>query len=588
MIVLHAASNAVAQAPPASPAAAEPESTEYQDRVDVGADGRLDIRFRELDLAVALELLSEQTQRNIIITNGVKGTVSTILRRVTFDEALRMILVSNGLTYEDRDGVIIVRNEPPPAPQTDRAGDVMRVFRLKYVTAADAELFIKPLLPEGCIATRTAPPQVGVKPDKENAGGVSPAGEELLIVLGPPAVVERVAAALAEFDVPPRQVLIEATILRATLNEQNALGIDFNTLAGIDLRSLDASSPGITRVTVGNLPDREFDNVSSTVRTDFNQLLPNGGLTFGIIANQVAAFIRALEQTTDVVVMANPKVLALNKQRGEIIVGRRDGYLTTTVTETAAVQTVEFLETGTKLLFRPFIMGEDRIRVEIHPEDSNGGLTPANLPFQETTEATSNVVIRNGHTIVIGGLFRERTQAGSSRVPYLGSIPIFKHLFGVEQDQTTREEVIILLTVHILRESASEAAAFDELRQDVERVRVGMRRGLLGNGRERLADAHYHWAVEHLRRGDANSALFDARVAADLSPTMLDAQKLIERLTGERASTSEMLRMRAFVDELLRADAGLSPRPTLGRPDVERLLRDLPAAESDAAETDEP
>jgi hypothetical protein len=274
--------------------------------------------------------------------------------------------------------------------------------------------------------------------------------------------------------------------------------------------------------------------------------------------------------------MANPKILTLNKQRGEIIVGRRDGYLTTTVTETAAIQTVEFLETGTKLIFRPYISGDDYVRLEIHPEDSNGGLTAANLPFQETTEATTNVLIRDGHTILIGGLFRERTQSVSSRVPWISNIPILGLLFGIDQDQTTREEVIILLTVTVLKDNDVEREMFDGLSEDIERIRVGMRRGLLGTGREKLAEAHYHWALQHLREGRYDDALFDVRMAIHINPRLLDAVKLRERLLEERTWHNEGARMRTFVKELIRADAGLPPRPVFGRPDVEAILETVP------------
>src|SRR5204862_2562393 len=98
-----------------------------------------------------------------------------------------------------------------------------------------------------------------------------------------------------------------------------------------------------------------------------------GGLKVGFVTNSVSMFLSALETVTDTTVLANPKVLALNKQQGEVIVGRKDGYLTTTVTESATVQTVDFLDTGTRLIFRPCIGADGYIRMEIHSEDSRGG-----------------------------------------------------------------------------------------------------------------------------------------------------------------------------------------------------------------------
>src|SRR5207248_5832281 len=140
------------------------------------------------------------------------------------------------------------------------------------------------------------------------------------------------------------------------------------------------------------------------------------------LTNNVSVFVQALESVTNTTVLANPKVLALDKQKGEVIVGRKDGYLTSTVTETAKVETIEFLDTGTRLIFRPYIGDDGYVRMEIHPEDSSGGLTGANLPFKITTEMTSNIMVKDGHTIVIGGLFREASDSAKSQTPFLGNL----------------------------------------------------------------------------------------------------------------------------------------------------------------------
>jgi type IV pilus assembly protein PilQ len=213
---------------------------------------------------------------------------------------------------------------------------------------------------------------------------------------------------------------------------------------------------------------------------------------------------------------------------------QHDGYLTTTVTETAAVQTVEYLETGTQLRFRPVINDDGTVQLLVHPKDSNGGLTSANLPFEETTEAQADILLRDGDTILIGGLFRERTVGSRSQVPVLGNIPVAGLLFQSRNDQTVREEVIILLTVHVLKETAQERQQFRELLDNVERVRVGTRVGLLGTGRERLAQAFYHEALRQLDEGDPERALLNVRITLNNQPKHMAAIRLQERLRGER------------------------------------------------------
>lgn len=570
------------------------DSTPADDRIDVRANGRLDLRFRDVGIFDALELLSDQTDRNIVVENGVAGSVSLLLRQVTFDEALLAIVRSSNLTYETRDGIIYVSaakssaeggDGPRSAGRGEGAPREVRVFRLNYVTAMAAEDFIKPLLGEDGTITRTGELKEGIESDKESAGGFSAAGREILVVIAPQSRMKLIETALAEFDTRPPQVLVEATIMRATLNDQNALGIDFNTLLGVDLQMLTAVSPGVTDLSVGNVPFDRLDNFNSTLRTDFNDRVPSGGITFGIVKDQIATFVRALEQITDVSILANPKLLVLNKQRGEVIVGRRDGYQTTTVTETAAIQTVEYLETGTKLVFRPLVTGNGEVRMEIHPEDSNGGLTAANLPFQETTEATTNVMLRDGHTILIGGLFRERTNIAKSQVPVVGNVPVIGPLFGVQQDQTVREEVIILLTVHVLNDSESEDAKFAGVTDDIERVRVGARMGLMGTGREVIAEARYRQALDELRAGATEKALESVRTSLRINPRNLDAMRLQEQLENDRTWRATGTQMRAFLQEMLREQKGLPGRPVLGLPQVEAIDggRNIePAAEASA------
>src|SRR5207237_9704397 len=125
-----------------------------------------------------------------------------------------------------------------------------------------------------------------------------------------------------------------------------------------------------------------------------------GGLKVGFVSSEVSVFVAALETVANTSVLANPKILALNKQRGEVLVGREDGYLTTTVTDTTTVQTVEFLKTGTRLTFRPYIGDDGYIRLEVHPEDSDGHVVNG-LPTQPTAQVPRNVIVEDCHPIVM-------------------------------------------------------------------------------------------------------------------------------------------------------------------------------------------
>ncbi len=110
------------------------------------------------------------------------------------------------------------------------------------------------------------------------------------------------------------------------------------------------------------------------------------GFKIGVLGNNMSVFLTALEGVSNTTVLANPKILALNKQRGEVEIGSSDGYHTTTVTETSTVQSVQLFDTGTHLIFRPYIGTDGYIRMEIHPEDSTGGVI-GDLLYKTTTGA---------------------------------------------------------------------------------------------------------------------------------------------------------------------------------------------------------
>ncbi len=553
--------------------------------VSVGVDQRVTMHVADLPLSDAVRMLSEPTKKNIILAKGVTGTVSATLYDVTFDAALDAMLLSNGLGYRTEGSFIFVYPLEQLAKFIEAERQLeTRVFKLSYVRASNVRDLIDPMKsPNGKIST-TPDANVGLGGDKGPADthGDSLSGADMIIVTDYADRLDAMAEVIKLIDVRPEQVLIEATVLRATLNEDNALGVDFTTVGGIDFTELSSTSPAAQDITTGATPAAKLQETTLTARTDFNGNVPSGGFTFGIIKDQIGAFVRALETVTDTDIIANPKVLALNKQWGQVIVGRRDGYLTTTITETTAVQTVEFLETGTILAFRPYIGNDGYVRMEIRPKDSTGGLTAANLPFEQTTEVTTNIMVRDGHTILIGGLFREVGTSIRSQVPGLGNLPGLGALFRSTADTTVREEVIILLTVRIVKPEIDSKAS-EELSEDIERFRVGMRKGAQWFGRERLAQAHFTWALEHLSRGDTDKALWDAEMAYTTFPKHVEAIKLAEKLKNQRIWECEASSIRYFVRDRILAERG-EETPPFGRPGPPYRLPEFDDMETDEAD----
>ncbi len=403
-------------------------------------DGQLEFHARDMDVRDAFRQLRQLSRRNIVVAQTVDATFSGDLYGMTADQAIEMICAGAALRMEDRGSYVFVES----------AEYETRIWQLEYARAADLALMIQPLLnAEGRVAASSASQQ-GLTPSPEAAGGDDYANVEILIVRDLPENLERIERLVHSLDVEPRQVLLEAVILSAELMDDLQMGISFDKLSGITYQGITAGSDGGFDLFNDPITSAELQDGIARGMTDFAGDVAAGGLSIGWIDGDAAMFVRALQQVTDTRILANTKIVALNKQRGELLLGRRDGYLTTTVTQTSTVQTIEFLETGTQLLFRPFIGADGMIRLELHPEDSDGGINDRGLPFEETAELTTNILVRDGQTVVIGGLFRERTETTERKIPFLGDLPLAGVLFRSTVDVSLREELVILLTPHIL------------------------------------------------------------------------------------------------------------------------------------------
>jgi type IV pilus assembly protein PilQ len=239
-----------------------------------------------------------------------------------------------------------------------------------------------------------------------------------------------------------------------------------------------------------------------------------------------------LEQVTDTTILANPKILAVNKQLGIVYIGTKIGYTSqTTQTQTSTTQQVEFLETGTRLAFRPYIGDDGYIRMDIQPKDSSGTLKANNIPDEQSTELATNIMVKDGQTIVIGGLFRDVVVTSRNQIPLLGDLPLIGAFFRSTSDRMVRQEVIVLLTPHIIdepRETQSDARI-----DDIRRKRFGAKNELQWAGKARLAEDRYIMAAKFYVDGDTEAAMNALNYVLELRPSYLEAIRLKERIIGE-------------------------------------------------------
>jgi type II secretory pathway component GspD/PulD (secretin) len=327
--------------------------------------------------------------------------------------------------------------------------------------------------------------------------------------------------------------------LSATLTEETKFGIDWNFMAGISLTGTSSLDQIGTTESIGTTSTSPISQIAggtpgAPIETAGFATPGMNGLRVGATSGDMAVFITALESITDVTIMANPKILAVNKQEGSVHIGKTLGYRGSTAISTGGVATqgeVQFLDTGTVLVFRPYIGNDGYIRMDIYPQDSTAQLNIDRVPDKTTAEVRTNVLVKDGETIVIGGLFRDVVTTGRSQVPLLGDLPLVGGLFRGTNDRTERQEVIVLLTPHIIAEPSETQG--EARMADISRKRSGAKEGLQWIDRARLAEDRYAKAVSLYGQNDSISAMKELNSALNLRPTYLEAIRLKERIISE-------------------------------------------------------
>jgi len=490
----------LAAVPPVAPPAGGPIAPPDPPTATAGADGTIMLNVPQgSDIREALQLLGEQADLNVLMTPNVTGNASIALKNVTIEEALQAILKANGLVAK-REGNFLYIGTLAEFDTLEQALDEIgtRVYRPNYITAAELTALITPLLTETVgVVSVSSPAESGIGTDTSTVGGDQFAGADAVVVRDYEAVLAEIDQVVDEVDVRPLQVAIEAMILSVKLNDEDKFGVDFALLRE-NLR-IGIGFPAPT------LPGVKFES---------------GGLKLAFFDGNIGAFLEALETIGDTNVIATPRLMVLNKHRAEIQIGEKKGYVSTTVTETASTQSVEFLDIGAQLRLRPFISSDGYIRMEVHPELSDGSVEIEGgftLPNKEVTEVTTNIMVRDGRTVIIGGLVREQLVNTTSQVPLFGNLPLLGFIFRNTKETTERREVLVLITPRIVyepevgREGDAAAAEFHR-RQSVYRDKMSPL-GKRAIGRRYFRLAQIAWA-----QGNRSRALRLAEMAVHFDP----------------------------------------------------------------------
>jgi len=436
---------------------------------------RINLDVKSMSILDVLRLLAEQGQVNIVASRNIQGRVTAKLKDVTVKQALDAILDANNFLYEEGKDIIKVFTQQDALQKEQTEILVSRVFFLSNLKSTD----LRPVLTSiksarGRVEINAISNQViitdTVKKLKEaeeailildrrmvtqvynlNYGDAKEIQTKLieilpkeegeiiidertnsLIVRAIPEIIYKMDQLIRNWDQRPMQVLIEAKILELSLDKSNGYGINWEYLRS------DADGDGLSVSTV--LP--------AAVST-------GGILRVGTLSeDQYQVTLQALESSTNTNILSNPRIVVIDNQEANILVGSSEPYLITYIDSESKTQTEEtkFIDVGIKLNVTPRISKNGYVTLKIHPEVSSARRVAEvnNSLAVDTTQADTTVVVKDGKTIVLGGLIKDSESDVVSKVPLLGDIPLLGLFFRSKAKVTTKREIVVFITPHIL------------------------------------------------------------------------------------------------------------------------------------------
>jgi type II secretory pathway component GspD/PulD (secretin) len=458
-----------------------------------GLSRRISLDLRNMDIMDTVKFLSKQGNLNIVATKNVNGKVTLFLNDVTISDVLDMILLTNSLACEKKAGIITLMTENEyealyGEKYTNKKET--KTISLKYADPKRVGTILgnlkssigKVIIDDatGMIILIDTPEKIkemeeaARKADISTVNRVLPTVRETfeleyakvgevkgeiskvltkdvgsvevdertnkLVVTDLPHNMERVRSLVADFDSNTREVLIEAKIVEITLSDDYAMGVDWQKVYGLAEDSLTFT---------GSFPFSAPTSTSSTMK-----------LSVGTLANDKYTFaLTLIKAYGKLKVVSSPHIVVCNNEEAKFMVGTREAYVTTTITTgdvtTTTSESVQFIDVGVTLYVTPIINKGGFVKMHIKPEVSSIAdwleTTEGNkIPIVDTSNVETDVLVKDGNTIILAGLIKTSADKSVSKMPVLGSIPVLGKLFSNVSDINSKKELAIFLTPHVI------------------------------------------------------------------------------------------------------------------------------------------
>ena len=439
-------------------ALSEEEKRERLNEFDYVGD-RISLNFQSIEVRAVLQLIADFTELNLVASDSVTGSITLRLQNVPWDQALDLVLKTRGLDSRQIGSVLMVapaqeiaereRQEVEANKQLAELAPLQSEFiRIRYAKAIDV------------VGLFEAGSEEGGSLISERGSVVVDERTNSIVVTDTAAKLAEIRDLIEKVDIPIRQVMIEARIVIASSNIDEQLGIRWGggylNVSGDKFTSIAGDTASATNLNSQLIGGGQVDMPSAPF-VDLGVAEATSGFAVGFTSTDLflTAELSALEASGEGEVVSQPKVITGDKQKASIKSGTEIPYQ-----EGAAsgATTTAFKEAVLKLDVTPNITPDDRILLDlVVNQDSVGDLVPSGngglIPTIDTTELTTQVLVGNGETVVLGGVFKNEELVKVEKVPLLGDIPYLGNLFKSTANSQQKTETLIFITPRILSEA---------------------------------------------------------------------------------------------------------------------------------------
>lgn len=437
---------------------------------------KISMDFQNVEVRRILQLLASYTGVNIVTSDNVTGNISLKVQDVPWDQALNIILKSKSLASRTDGSVIWVapidelaryeNSEAKAYAQSIALAPLKTaIINLNYAKAKDIGDIIensKTAAEEDGQSSGVSNRQFSIGQMNLNGDGskslLSPRGSviidsrtDTIIVTDTATKIEELRKIISQLDIPVRQVMVEAKIVRATASFSKAVGVKWGLLSNgnintaSNLSNLHNTSKYMTSRGEGEVPE-------TNVNIDLGQTVGTSGIALGLINTTDALLgleISALQSDGLGEVLSTPRVMTGDKQQAKIRSGVKLPYKTVSDGGT----NTEFQEAMIELTVTPSITPDGMVQMKLDiSKDAQGALTDAGYAI-DTNQLTTNVLVGDGETVVLGGLYEDNKTHDLEKVPFLGDLPVVGKAFTSKVKTQSKRELLIFITPKIIADS---------------------------------------------------------------------------------------------------------------------------------------